>query len=49
MIASDSFIAIFIRKKEKAFNELSVNSVGIKYINKGYLGSVLFKDTKLME
>mgnify|MGYP006910303774 CR=1 FL=1 len=34
MIACDSFIAIFIRKQEKAFKELSVNSVGINYLTK---------------
>lgn len=41
LIGCEHFLLMIPRKKEKAFNELSVNAVG-------FMGSVLFKDKNLL-
>jgi ATP adenylyltransferase/5',5'''-P-1,P-4-tetraphosphate phosphorylase II len=42
MFGCEHFIMMIPRKKEKAFNEISVNAVG-------FMGSILFKDKNLLD
>lgn len=44
ILATEEFILIVARIKQKAFDEISVNSVGNIFINLGFMGSMLFKD-----
>jgi len=42
MFGCEHFIMMIPRKKEKAFNEISINAVG-------FMGSILFKDKNLLQ
>lgn len=41
MFGCEHFMIMIPRKKEKAFNEISINAVG-------FMGSILFKDRNLL-
>lgn len=44
IIGNEEFIMIVARSKEKAFDEIPINAVGIKYSKIGFMGSLLFKE-----
>ncbi len=44
IIGNEDFILVVARSKEKAFDEIAINAVGMFLSYVGFMGSLLFKD-----